>query len=481
MKNKKLLGILGITALLLAGNFAWREAKEVDAAAPETLYLSPSANWKQSNARFAAYFFGNGEKWQSMDDSNSDGIYEVAVPAGFTKVIFCRMNPGASANNWDSRWNQTSDLTIPTNGNNHYTVKEGTWDKGGGTWSVYTPEAEPTPVHEELATIFTSYYNDGVYLKETVINLNEEARNVITANKGFHADVDDLVRVTQFNKDTLTMTIPGNDKYESNYGTDANGNMTHWGKGGTPSLSVKKPTSEETKGSWTTLEDDGMEGYYWTLKDLIDTENYGWQKEGNKFYTTNESVIEKFKAIVAPCYVGFKNGTKNYIALEKAEVEEDNGTLQLRLYASGGDLSKFTNDKCIFAQATISQEHTHHVSGLKLDNRYSYQCAFCGETGYSLAGSFNNWTANDVLFVPNNENEVKLTYELTEGDTFKVVQNNGLSDYQEWWHGYDTVKPESVANFEGLDGGDIKVNKTGKYDFYWDITNYKLYIGESAE
>ena len=32
MKNKKLLGILGITALLLAGNFAWREAKEVDAA-----------------------------------------------------------------------------------------------------------------------------------------------------------------------------------------------------------------------------------------------------------------------------------------------------------------------------------------------------------------------------------------------------------------------------------------------------------------
>ncbi|MBQ9137374.1 MAG: hypothetical protein IJX65_01910 [Alistipes sp.] len=102
------------------------------------LYLKPNSNWKVDNARFAAYFFGNGERWVSMTDSDSDGIYEVAVPTDkeFPSIIFCRMNPSATANNWDNKWNQTADLTIPTDGTNLYTIKDGTWDKGGGTWSV---------------------------------------------------------------------------------------------------------------------------------------------------------------------------------------------------------------------------------------------------------------------------------------------------------------------------------------------------------
>ena len=100
------------------------------------LYLTPNTNWENDNARFAAYFFGNGEKWVSMTDPDKDGVYEVEIPTGYPNVIFCRMNPNASANNWNNKWNQTADLVIPTNGNNHYTVKAGTWDKGGGTWST---------------------------------------------------------------------------------------------------------------------------------------------------------------------------------------------------------------------------------------------------------------------------------------------------------------------------------------------------------
>lgn len=114
--------------------------KEVEAATTSTdtiLYLTPNSNWTQSNARFAAYFFGNGEKWVSMTDSDKDSVYEVSVPSGYSKVIFCRMNPSATANNWNNKWNQTADLIIPNDGTNHYTVKEGTWDKGGGTWSNF--------------------------------------------------------------------------------------------------------------------------------------------------------------------------------------------------------------------------------------------------------------------------------------------------------------------------------------------------------
>ena len=106
----------------------------------KVLYLKPNNNWKSDNARFAAYFFGGNpaEVWVSMKDDDKDGTYEVNLPTGYDygcNVIFCRMNPSTTANNWNNKWNQTSDLKTPTDGKNLYTVNEGTWDKGGGTWS----------------------------------------------------------------------------------------------------------------------------------------------------------------------------------------------------------------------------------------------------------------------------------------------------------------------------------------------------------
>ena len=101
------------------------------------LYLKPNSNWKVDNARFAAYFFGNGETWVSMTDPDKDGCYEVKVPTSkvYPNVIFCRMNGSASANNWNNKWDQTNDLVIPTNGNNLYTIAADAWSYGNGTWS----------------------------------------------------------------------------------------------------------------------------------------------------------------------------------------------------------------------------------------------------------------------------------------------------------------------------------------------------------
>ena len=122
------------------------------------LYLKPNANWKQDNARYAAYFFGNGDTWVDMTlvEGETD-IYAVTVPSGFENIIFCRMNPNAAANNWNNKWNQTADLKVPTDGTNLYTVKENTWDNGGGTWSVYTPATvEPEPEPEPEGPAYTS-------------------------------------------------------------------------------------------------------------------------------------------------------------------------------------------------------------------------------------------------------------------------------------------------------------------------------------
>ena len=140
MRNtrKILVALLVLMTILVSLVAVAIPASAANIPAGTKLYLVPSANWNQSNARFAAYFFGSGESWVSMTKvAGESNLYEVTVPSGsWTNVIFCRMNPSASANNWNNKWNQTSDLTY--NGtSNCYTVKEGTWDKGGGTWSTY--------------------------------------------------------------------------------------------------------------------------------------------------------------------------------------------------------------------------------------------------------------------------------------------------------------------------------------------------------
>ena len=127
-------------------------AAHVRAAEGTQLYLVPNANWKMDNARFAIYYWNasGSNAWTGMSDSDSDGVYEGTVPAGYENIIFCRMNPNAAANNWNNKWNQTADLKVPTDGTNCYTVKAGTWDSGGGTWSTVTAEpAETEPVESE--------------------------------------------------------------------------------------------------------------------------------------------------------------------------------------------------------------------------------------------------------------------------------------------------------------------------------------------
>ena len=123
----------------ILGNFDNYKAKLDDYI---KIYLKPNSNWTQSNARFAAYVWTSANTWIDMKDADGDGYYSCWVPETYKNIIFCRMNPSSTTNGWTQdtqKWNQTGDLTIPTNGNNCYTVKDGTWDKGGGSWSKYNP------------------------------------------------------------------------------------------------------------------------------------------------------------------------------------------------------------------------------------------------------------------------------------------------------------------------------------------------------
>lgn len=98
-------------------------------------YLSPSSNWKEANAWFAAYFCNGSSsaQWVRAEEDSATGYYKVTVPSGqsHANIIWCRMNPASTSLDWSNKWTQTADLTWDGS-NNLYTVSG--WDSG--SWST---------------------------------------------------------------------------------------------------------------------------------------------------------------------------------------------------------------------------------------------------------------------------------------------------------------------------------------------------------
>ena len=136
MKNtrKILVALLVVFALLMSLTTVTAFAAKT--TGETTIYLKPNSNWKVDNARFALYTWDVSPNWYDMTDTDGDGVYECTIPAGVENIIFCRMNPSTSTNNWDNKWNQTGDLKYDGK-NNCCAINSGEWDCGlNVSWSV---------------------------------------------------------------------------------------------------------------------------------------------------------------------------------------------------------------------------------------------------------------------------------------------------------------------------------------------------------
>ena len=109
----------------------------------KTILFKPNENWLKDGARFAAYFWNeSGDMWIDMDQVGSSTMYSCKTPEGFANIIFCRMCPDNKENVWENKWNQSADLTVPTDNQILYTLEEGEWDNGKGSWSIFNVEIE---------------------------------------------------------------------------------------------------------------------------------------------------------------------------------------------------------------------------------------------------------------------------------------------------------------------------------------------------
>ena len=147
------------------------------------LYLKPNSNWPQSGAWFAAYFFNNNtdkNKWVKMEDTDKDGIYGVNKPNdgnSYPQVIFVRMNPASTTLNWSTKWDQTQDLTVPTNSNNMFTIASSAWNNASGSWSVHKPEVKDAWKEEVVETSQYWIGNDGESVSNWVTRWSNNGGN----------------------------------------------------------------------------------------------------------------------------------------------------------------------------------------------------------------------------------------------------------------------------------------------------------------
>ena len=116
----------------------------------KTIYFKPSDWWKKDGAKSAIYaWVGNDNTWIDFDYDDCTGdILTAEIPAKYTQIIIARLIPSShsdynSTNNgysFANAWNQTSNLSVPTNNNNLYDISKtnNQDDCDYSRWTTYT-------------------------------------------------------------------------------------------------------------------------------------------------------------------------------------------------------------------------------------------------------------------------------------------------------------------------------------------------------
>ena len=173
--------VLGVGAAVGA-----RQAKALNVKAAETvIYLKPNI-WASDSPNYEVYAWGgaNGDAWVSMTAvANDTSVYKAAIPSDRTGFSFIRMDPSKPAHQWDSKWNQTVDLSF-TAGKPCYKVTDWGGEKSSGAWEAYT----------EPATAYSvDVYVDGVKRgTETIAENGLPAEPAAQYGKAFSGWFDDI-------------------------------------------------------------------------------------------------------------------------------------------------------------------------------------------------------------------------------------------------------------------------------------------------
>ena len=289
----------------------------------------------------SGYTFSSDNAVSTTSSSTTASLATATINAGcYTSVTMtASVNEGYEFDGWYSSEDSITALSKETS----YKVDIGL--EGATYYAKFTRTVPEVPTVTEL---LTSYYNEGTYTRNTTINLNTDALDDISTH--FHGSVV-LERTTLFQGEELWMTRGETETTYSYYGTSGEnmttGTATEWG---VAPEKVGTVTKDHKDWDPNGKDENGMEGFYITLKDIMEKASTVEWTYSNGVYST-AGLTEEFLAFTAPCLLD----TQNYVQYTGVEVAEVGETLVLRLLASetnSGALSVETN---VLSQAVITK------------------------------------------------------------------------------------------------------------------------------
>ena len=103
--------------------------------AAKTVYLEPNI-WATDNPAYAVYAWGGASDPAFYDVEQVTGTtyFKATIPDDRTSVIFTRAENADDAKDWEKRWNQTVDITLPAENSAAYIITG--WDGGDGKSTI---------------------------------------------------------------------------------------------------------------------------------------------------------------------------------------------------------------------------------------------------------------------------------------------------------------------------------------------------------
>ena len=199
-----------------------------------TVYLD-ARNWNTHNPRYAVYAYYGAEsgqnEWIDMTPAyGTNWYYTCEVPAKYSHVIFCRMNPANNNNTFnddDIRWGQTNDLLVllDLDENNCFTPSGDPTEPRGkiynGNWS--TP---PTFIVTLAGTDYGTYK---VTCGEQEITVSDQETKTITnVPVGTQLTITNIVPKTEGYDQTMVYSLDDGANYTYfSDSTEIDGNRTY--------------------------------------------------------------------------------------------------------------------------------------------------------------------------------------------------------------------------------------------------------------
>ena len=433
------------------------------------IYFVPSDDWKQDGAWFVAHFFNATEGYAdvTLTDTDGDGTYECSVPADMTSVLFCRMNPAYTEFGWndetvtDRVWNQTGDTAV--GGEDNYFYITG-WDSGlwgdkdgydvpefsvgliglGGNWET-----------DVDMTLEGDYYTlKGVTVIETdtfKIRISDDW----TENYGIpSAEEVEAISIDENKKHFLVQdgknmqVAAGTYDFYFKYDTKAFFALTG---GKTPvDVDIFSVGLIGLDGNWETDIDMTLEGDYYTLKNVTISATDTFKIRISDDWTENYGIpsAEEVEAI------NIDENKKHFLV-------QDGKNMQV---ATGRYDFYFNYDTKTFFALTGGKTPADIVD------------PDTSASNIGIVGSFQGWdlTSPIALAPETNGWMVATDVELYKDDEFKIVKDNS------WDTSYGNEgevlvgEVGEVYTLTSKSGQNIKVNKNGLFNIYFNVNSMKF-------